>query len=76
MSGNELEWKIDYALGHPQHRRDISQHGQYTVLGAHTYRHRIEQVIEETFSVDEFSYDGRDYPGPVTTTVTPSGDFL
>lgn len=41
----ELEEKIGYFLNHPKEREEIARRGQERVLREHTYKHRMEQLV-------------------------------
>ncbi len=43
--GEDLVKKVAYYLNHPEERQRIAQTGWETVLAAHTYRHRIRDLL-------------------------------
>lgn len=43
---NEMAEKIQYYLQHGDERNAIAEHGKQTVLQHHTYRHRMQQIVE------------------------------
>ncbi|NQT04138.1 MAG: glycosyltransferase [Planctomycetes bacterium] len=45
----DLKQKIRYYLKNPGERKEIAERGRQEVLANHTYRHRIERIIETSF---------------------------
>lgn len=45
-SPRELFTRIDHYLAHPEERRRIALAGHQAVLAQHTYRHRMEQLLQ------------------------------
>ncbi|MCO5211890.1 MAG: glycosyltransferase [Caldilinea sp.] len=43
---DDLLAKVHYYLEHPQEREAIARAGQTRTLAQHTYRHRVEQILE------------------------------
>lgn len=43
---DDLVAKVDYYLAHPQEREAIARAGQARTLAQHTYRHRVQQILE------------------------------
>lgn len=44
-SNDDLIYKADYYLSHPEEREEIAWNGYEKVKNSHTYRHRIEQIL-------------------------------
>lgn len=47
----DLKEKIDFYLAHPEERSRIAQNSRNKVLSAHTYEHRIKQMLSIVYSV-------------------------
>jgi glycosyltransferase involved in cell wall biosynthesis len=43
---DDILQKTDYYLDHEDERQEIAQHGQAKVLASHTYRHRLEWLLQ------------------------------
>ncbi|MBC8432938.1 MAG: glycosyltransferase [Desulfobacterales bacterium] len=48
---NDLKGKIQYYLANPADRREIADNGRREVLSKHTYRHRIEAILETLLQI-------------------------
>ena len=46
MDIEDLRGKIKYYLAHPDERKEIARRGQERVLKEHTYRHRMQKLID------------------------------
>jgi spore maturation protein CgeB len=55
---NELKSKIDYYLENEPERREIAEAGRRRAQKEHTYRHRLETLLETVFG------DGQGFPRP------------
>ncbi|MBI1299377.1 glycosyltransferase [bacterium] len=51
-SEDELLSHIDYFLAHDQERQQIAAAGAEAIRAMHTYRHRVQQIMETIFQTD------------------------
>jgi len=49
-SARDLREKVSWYLDHPEDRKRISESGLHEVLRNHTYRHRIQMIMDTVFS--------------------------
>ena len=52
---NELKEKVDYYLTHEKERLQIAMAGYQKICSKHTYKHRINQILNTILSTEEVS---------------------
>ncbi len=69
----ELRRKMKYYLERPEERRAMAQAGRERVLKEHTYRHRMEEMLEKVVSAEPALRSRRESPNLARNLIKEAG---